>query len=158
MDLTTATPLTQLTLAKLLSKRELASARAEVGVGTHSVDVMVRVTGTINVSEDTEKAATVKVLTKATIGLLLRRMGVTRESAKELLCEVFTEALTLDTDARTALLEDTGVADATADFRTAVIDQLPKLVCKGAVRPKLSVEVFTPTAELEDDETAQAVA
>ncbi len=148
MDLTTTDALTRLALGKILNRKELAAARAEIGSGVHSVDVTIRVTGTLDVAEDTEKAATVKVLSKATVGLLLRRMGVTRAKAMELLVEVFTEAMTLDKDASEALLEEVGVDDAVKMFRTDVVDRLPKLKCKGAVRPTLAVEVIAEKAQL----------
>ena len=156
MNLETASPLTTLALGKLLSRKAIETARAEIGSGTHPVDVTVRVTGDLDIAEDSERMPTVKVLTKATLALLLRRMGCTRLDALALLQSVFEDALTLDEDAREALLEESGVDEALDIFDKKVLRRLPKISCRGRVTSNLEAEVFGPVVEVDEDLVAEA--
>jgi hypothetical protein len=156
MNLNTASPLTVLALGKLLSRQAIKAARDEVESGTHPVDVTLRVTGDLEIAEDGKRKPTVKVLTKATVALLLRRMGCTREDALALLESVFSDALNLDEDAREKLLAETGVDDALKSFDKKVLSNLPKLTCKGRVKANLEAEVFGPAIEVDEDLVSEA--
>lgn len=156
MDLNTASPVTILALGKLLNRKAVEAARVEVASGSHPIDVTVRVTGDLSIAEDCERKPTVKVLTKATVALLLRRMGVTRVQAMDLLQSAFADALTLDEDARKRLLAETGVADALDVFDKNVLGRLPKIPVKGRVTVNLEAEVFGPAVEVDEDLVAEA--
>lgn len=151
MNLETASPLTVLALGKLLSRKTIEAARKEINSGTHPIDVTVRVTGDLSIVEDGDRKPTVKVLTKATVALLLRRMGVTRVQAMDLLQNVFADAMALDEDARQALLEQTGVKDALDVFDKNVLCALPKISFKGRVTTNLEAEIFGPAVEVDED-------
>lgn len=149
MTLKSVSSETSLALAKLFSKKETDEVRAQVGPGVHPIDVTVRVSGSIKVAEDGHRASTIKVLTKATLALLIKRMGITRLSALDTLASVFKESMEMDEDARERLLEESGVEEAMELFKESVVDVLPKIPTKGRVTTQLEVEVFSPEINLD---------
>ncbi len=114
-------------LADLFSVDRLKEAREVVMPGTaHAVNVVLHAAGSLAVGKPGSRRSTSTVLRKATIALLLRRLGVTREKTQQVLTEVFSEALRMDKDAEETLLRaHPEVAEA---FRhvEAIIDHLPK--------------------------------
>lgn len=127
-------------LGKLLSDAAKGS-RDELPVGTHVVDeiLTLRIDGTVKVSEDTEKAPTCSIPMLPALALMVKRMGIQRERALDILREVMTEALKLGKDATAELLAETGVADAQTSIEEEVIAKLPKTPVKGMVKVKGSV-------------------
>jgi len=114
-------------------------AREALEVGKHSVDFMVRVTGTINVAEDTEKTPTVSIPLKEVLALFIARSGCTREASIALLRECMTDALKDG-------VKGVGAVDAAADIDeafkaevAALTASLPKTPVKGKVTTKLTV-------------------
>lgn len=122
-----------------LTKAAADAAREGLTVGTHEVDVTVRVTGTVSVAEDTEKTPTVSIPVKEVLALFVARSGCTREASLALLRECLTDALSKG-------VSGTGAVEAAADidevFRAevaALTSALPKTPVRGAVKAKLAV-------------------
>lgn len=90
----------------------------------------------MRVAPDTDKSPTASIPLLPTLALLLKRMGVQRDAALDILKEVMTEALDLGKDATKNLLDETGVADMEKRLKTEVIDKLPRVPVKGAVTVK----------------------
>lgn len=112
------------------------SARNETSPGVYSkivMDVHIEV-DEMRVAPDTDKAPTSSIPLLPTVALLLKRMGIQREEALNVLKDVMIEALDLGTDARKKLLEDTGVAEMEVRLKEEVIAKLPRVPVKGAVK------------------------
>ena len=90
----------------------------------------------LKIGHDTDRAPTASIPLLPTLALLIKRMGATREAAMEMMTEVMDEALTLDKDATTALLEEQGVADAQAAIKKKVIGKLPRTKVKKMAKVK----------------------
>lgn len=118
----------------------------DLPVGTVEVDetVTLKVKATIRRNKDGEYTPTVSIPLKATLALLLAKMGFQRERAAELLVDAMTEALNEDRlgeETITARLADVDTAMERVQEITAA---LPKETRKGAVTVKGSVEVIEP--------------
>jgi len=128
-------------IAKLIAKNT-----PDLPVGQVTVDevVTLHVKADIRRGEDGEYTPTISIPLKATLALLLARMGFQREMASALLIEAMTEALAGD-----RLGEET-ISERIADVESAmarvqeITAALPKAVRKGAVTVKGSVEVVEP--------------
>ena len=142
VDLKSMDPVVLAALGKLFSDAA-KEQRDTVPVGDHDVSeiVTLQVTGCVSVSPDTEKLPTSSIPMLPTLALLLKRMGVQRERAMELIREVMQEALELHKDATAKLLEETGVAECEKALKDEVIAKLPKTPVKGQVRVKGDVLV-----------------
>jgi hypothetical protein len=121
------------------------AARDAVEVGKHQVDFLVRVTGTLNVAEDTEKVPTVSIPVKEVLALFIARSGCTREASIALLRECMTDALKDGT-------KGVGAVEAAADIDevfkaevAALTASLPKTPVKGKVTTKLTVTECSAT-------------
>ena len=126
-------------LNNLVATAAAKAARDELSVGTHSVDMMVHVTGTLTVGADTEKTPTVSIPVKEVLALFIARSGCTREASLALLKSCLSDALADSTKAVGAI--DNAV-DIDAEFKAAVAGltaSLPKTPVKGAVKAKLTV-------------------
>jgi len=114
------------------------TAREETGPGVYrdiKIDLTVEV-DEMRVSPDTDKAPTSSIPLLPTCALLLKRMGVQREEALDILKDVMTQALDLGKDATKSLLEETGVAEMEKRLKEEVIAKLPRVPVKGAVNVK----------------------
>lgn len=122
-------------LADLLAKAA-EKQRDELAPGAYDLDeiVTLKLEGTVKVSADTERAPTCSIPLLPALALMVKRMGVQREKALDLLREVMTEALKLGKDASEELLAETGVAEAQKQLKDEVISKLPKTPAKGMVR------------------------
>jgi len=111
-------------------------AREETGPGVYrNIKMVVEVeVDEMRVAPDTDRAPTASIPLLPTCALLLKRMGVQRDQALEVLKDVMTEALDLGKDASKTLLEDTGVADMEKRLKEEVIAKLPRVETKGAVK------------------------
>jgi hypothetical protein len=144
-DLESLDPSVLAVLAKALTD---AANKTRTGLepGKHAVDAIVtlRACGTVSVAADTTKIPTCTIPLLASLALLVKRMGVQREAALDVLKAVMVEALSMGKDAQVLLLEETGVEEAQDQIRSAVLAALPKAPVKGAV--KCSATVIIPTA------------
>ena len=126
----------------------LALARAltdsgDIRVGTYKIDetITLHVCGTVQRRPDTSYTPTVAIPLKATMALLLQRMGCTREAAADLLVDVMTEALAAESDVHAAA----GIAERIEDVESAmarvqaVTGKLPQATRKGATIVKCEV-------------------
>ena len=70
----------------------------EISPGSHELDLQVtlRVRGTVVKRPATQYTPTISIPLKATLAVLLQRMGCTREAAQDLLVQVMSEALAVD--------------------------------------------------------------
>jgi len=89
---------------------------------------------TLSIGHDTDKTPTCSIPLLPTLALLIKRMGATREAALVMLREVMEEALTLDKDAASKLLEELGVAEAEQAIKEQVIGKLPRTFVKKTVK------------------------
>ena len=113
-------------------------AREETGPGVYKnikVDVSIEV-DEMRVAPDTDRSPTCSIPLLPTCALLLKRMGVQRDQALEVLKDVMTQALDMGTDATKSLLEETGVSDMEKRLKEEVIAKLPRVPTKGAVTVK----------------------
>jgi len=106
----------------------------------------------MRVAPDTDKAPTASIPLLPTCALLLKRMGVQREEALDIIKEVMTEALNLDKSATKALLEDSGVKLMQDRLKAEVIEKLPRVPVKGAVKvDKDAVSVRVKSMTMDQD-------
>lgn len=105
---------------------------------TDSVDFTIRVTGDMGRAEDTDKASTCSIPLLATVAVLLRNMGCTRDAAVAKITEAMQDAMAMDKKAQKALLADMGVAKAEADFKREVVEKLPRTDVLGKVAHDLT--------------------
>jgi hypothetical protein len=150
-DIQSLAPATLALLGKLVAKAA-EKERDHLPVGKHDVSdiVTLKLDGTVKVSADTERAPTCSIPMLPAMALLVRRMGLQREKALELLAVVMKEALTLGKDASEELLKESGVADAMAQIQDEVISKLPKTPAKGQVKTEgtvMAVAIGLPSAK-----------
>lgn len=110
-------------------------ARDETNPGVYRdivMDVHIEV-DEMRVAPDTDRAPTTSIPLLPTCALLLKRMGIQREEALDILKDVMTQALDMGKDATKALLAETGVADMEKRLKEEVISKLPRTPAKGAV-------------------------
>lgn len=115
---------------------DTTTARDEIEPGVYKnirVDVRIEV-DEMRVAPDTDRAPTSSIPLLPTCALLLKRMGIQREEALDILREVMTQALDMETDMTKALLAETGVAEMEERLKKEVISKLPRVPTKGAVK------------------------
>lgn len=127
------------------------AARAEVGPGTYDIDVLVHVTGTVKVGQDTDRTPTVSIPLLSTLALVLHRSGFQRAAAIEIIRSAVTDALLLGKDATEEILKVSGVNEALDLISNDLIPSLPRSHVKGRVTTQLVVEQVT-------SENARAIA
>jgi len=106
---------------------------------TDHVDFTVRITGDMGRAEDTDKASTCSIPLLATVAVLLRNMGCTRDAAVAKITEAMQDAMAMDRKAQKTLLADMGVAQAEADFKAEVVAKLPRTDVLGKVAHDLTI-------------------
>lgn len=126
-------------LNNAVSTKDGKAAREAVEVGSYDVDFMVRVSGTINVAEDTEKTPTVSIPMKEVLALFIARSGCTREASIALLRECLTDALQDGTRGAGAIDAATDIDEVFKAEVAALTASLPKTPVKGKVTTKLTV-------------------
>ena len=138
---------TKIALAKLLAKEVDG---LDLPVGNVEVDkvVTLHVKAGITRRKDGEYTPTVSVPLKATMALLLARMGFQRDVASKLLVEVMTEALKADKLADEGIVNLLADVDAAMEMVQEITDALPKERRKGATVVSGSVEVVAEVAEV----------
>lgn len=132
----------------------LSDARAETKPGVYRgmvMDLTVEV-DEMRVAPDTDKAPTTSIPLLPTCALLLKRMGIQREEALNVLKDVMTQALDMGKDATKNLLDETGVADMEKRLKDEVIAKLPRVPVKGAVSVKAEdVKVTIKSMAIKDE-------
>jgi len=130
-----------LLLNKVCSSKEFKAARGSVTPGTHQIeDFTVHIRGgTLQVSEDTEREATARLLNEATLAFFIRRLGCTRDFAMKALREAALEAQDVENGVKKALLEETGVAETLKVLKAEVVAAMPKIQVKGGVKARAGV-------------------
>lgn len=88
----------------------------------------------LTIGHDTDKIPTASIPLLATLGLMVRRMGCTRESAMSLLKDIMIEALTTDKKAAELMLKETGVTEAQDQVLAEIIAKLPRTAVKKTVK------------------------
>jgi hypothetical protein len=139
--MTNLNDLTTLALSRAVSTKEDKAARDGVTAGTYEVDVTVRVRGTIEVLDDTEKTPTVSLPMKEVLALFIARSGCTREASIALLRECMTDALREGVKGEGAVA---AAADIDAQYKAAVKDMLatlPKTPVRGAVKADIETHL-----------------
>jgi hypothetical protein len=128
-------------LSKAVTKGAFEKARCELKPGPHHVDVMVHVKGDVQVGEDYLRTPTVAIPLKATLAFFIRRMGITREAAKQALIEAMTEALKEGVKGEDVILSSFPEVTEAMEHVNSMTAALPKAPCKGPVTAKLSVQI-----------------
>ena len=130
----TLNDLTTLALSRAVSAKADKLAREGVAPGHYDLDLTVRVTGTLEVLEDTEKTPTVSIPMKEVLALFVARSGCTREHSLNLLRECMADALRDGVKGEGAVA---AAADIDAQYKASVAEMLatlPKTPVKGAVK------------------------
>ena len=133
--------LTTLALAKSVKEATEKLARADVTVGTHPIDVVLHIKGSLVVAPDTEKKPTSSIPFKEVLALFIARSGCTRESAVSLLRSCLTDALNHGVTGEGAVEAAAAIDEVFKAEVAALTASLPKTPVKGAVKASLAVEV-----------------
>jgi hypothetical protein len=128
-------PVEALFIQRALSADRVREAlEALVPDGTEAdIDVTVRVRGHLKRGESGDRKPTSRALRKATLAVLVRRMGLQREKALELISSVLLEAHELTEDAEKKLLEEHPEVEEAFGKVDAFIDTLPRIPTQGRV-------------------------
>lgn len=150
-DVTNLSAPTLALLGKIVAKAAEAR-RDDLAPGKYEIDeiLTLKLEGAVKVSPNTDKASTSSIPLLPALALFVRRMGLQRDRALTVLCEVMQEALSLGEDAATELLAETGVDEAQERIRAEVIAKLPRTPVKGSVQVKGTVQavgIGIPSAE-----------
>lgn len=128
-------PVEAMFVQRALAGEQVKSAiEALVADGAEAdIDVTVRFQGHLKRGESGERKPTSRALRKATLALLVRRMGITRDAALELLSAVLVEAHSLGEDAEAKLLEERPEVGEAFGKVDALIETLPAILTSGRV-------------------------
>ena len=129
----------KIALSKVIAAAELKKERDALVVGKHDIDLTIRVTGSITVAADTEKAPTVSIPVKEVLALFIARAGITRESSIKLLQECLTDALKESSKGQGAIEEAAIIDDEFDKAVSELTKALPKTPVKGAVKANLNI-------------------
>jgi hypothetical protein len=126
-----------------LRSLELGEAKDNISPGQHGFDFTVNFKGKINKGDDYEKPPTTATPWLAVIGLFVRRSGIQREMAMELIRDAMIEASKVkgDKKAEKLLLEETGVGIAIEAYKKDVISKLPKTLCQGPITSTVTISL-----------------
>ncbi len=131
-------------LNKLVKEKVGKAARANLGAGTHPVDVTIRVVGTLDVAPDTSRVPTVSIPLKEVLALFIARAGGTREGSVALLRSCMHDALRLGPTGVGAI---EGVVEVDAAYVAMVAEltaSLQKTPVRGDVTANLAVTLVVP--------------
>jgi len=119
---------------------ELASG--SIPVGKHTLDqvVILRLTGEVSKSADSEYTPTTSIPLKATMAILLEKCGITREAAADMLIEAMTEALECETEPEDSIVDRIKDLEKAEKRVQEITRALPPKVRAGAVRFKVQIE------------------
>ena len=133
-------------LAKVFAKKA-AEARQGLEVGVHSVEaqVVVSLTGQVEVKEDLEYTPTTSIPHKATMALFIRYAGITGPAAMKALIQALTESMEIAQLGKKAKESRLAAIRELADLETAEaavregLGALPKATRNGAVTASVEV-------------------
>ena len=126
--------LTALALSRAVNKRADDLAREGVVAGTYDIDMTVRLVGTVEVLEDTDKKPTVSIPMKEVLALFVARSGCTREASVKLLRECMTEALLHGVKGEGAVEAAADIAKEHKKVVEEMLESLPRTFVAGAVK------------------------
>tara|TARA_B100000029_G_C17306109_1_gene862564 strand:- start:49 stop:516 length:468 start_codon:yes stop_codon:yes gene_type:complete len=140
----------------VLSKNSISKNEKDlIPAGVYEYDFVARFRGVLTKGEDTDKIPTCSIPIKATIAMLIRRMGFTRDDAIALLVDVMTEAIELDKNASNELLDESGVLAAYKAVEKQVLDKLPRTPVIGRLDGRPVVELVGIVEEKTNLETGE---
>jgi adenylosuccinate lyase len=138
------TAIEMLALSKALGSKDKTWARDAVVAGEYPVDVTVRVSGTVTVDPDGDRAGTSKLLSEEFVMLALHMAGCTRERAVEIIRNIAGLADKKERKAALAEFDAEGrVAGLFAELKAAV----PRTPVKGDVAFAGACSVVTSAAQ-----------
>ena len=142
-------------LAKGQKTAVVSGASKELGVGEHTIDAWVHLTGTIKKAEDEQATPTVSLSVLETLALALKFSGVTGDNAKNVIRQTITTALTADSKSKGALTDQYDwLEDEVKALKADVISKLPKITKSGKVTTKVTFEDVTEVEKLESGKEA----
>jgi hypothetical protein len=100
------------------------------------IDVTVRFRGQLSRGEAGDRKPTSRALRRGTLALLVRRMGLQRDAALQLLAEVLAEAHALGEDAEKKLLVEHPEVEEAFTKIDEMIDKLPRIETSGRITLK----------------------
>ncbi|MCA9494711.1 MAG: hypothetical protein KC621_32505 [Myxococcales bacterium] len=127
-------------LSRAVAAKVVKGARGELEPGTHEVDLVLRVRGSIAVGHDGQRAPTASIPVKEVLALFIARSGCTREAAVRLLRECLTEALSRGVSGRGAIDAAADIDEAFREETARLIAELPATPVAGAVSSQLVLE------------------
>jgi len=159
--------LTTVAVAKAVSDKtkNYKAARGALEAGSHAINTTVKLVGSIEIAEDTNKTSTCSLLNEDFLALVLHHAGVTRKSAAAAIEKVAAECL----EGWTGSKEDKKAAkevraEAVAKFDpngeikaifAGIKDRLPRTPVKGSV--KFVGEVIEIEEEVEEIKPALSI-
>lgn len=115
------TPLEIAAFAKFRSTGDISAATAELAPGEHRLRGAYFIDAKVGKAEPTTEPTPVRVINKATLALLLHRMGVRGDMAKAMLKDAFALVHAMTEEDETKLLESTPeVAAAVEEFTASL--------------------------------------
>lgn len=118
-----------------------SKARSNLLPGTYNVDSIVRVSGTLRVGENYERAPTVSVPLKETLALFIAYSGITATHATTALTRALGEAIAKTGTGQGSLAETMPIVEQTMNrVQSEVIDNLPRVNVSGRVDASLNIE------------------
>lgn len=121
-------------------------ARDQVEPGTYDIDKVIRIKGGMVVSEDPKpRNATCMIPWMEVFALSLHRAGVTRDKTLQIVGETVKDCLENKDSAVGCIKELFPEIQGTIDrVKREVVEKLPKMATRGAVKVSLVVEEFIP--------------
>lgn len=106
-----------------------------------SVDMTVRVTGVVKRGVGYTQRPTSRLLNLGTVAVLLKRAGVTRETAKLLLRDVLRESARLNDEMREQLVREYELEQTIQAIQDEIVENAPRVEVAGRVTAKLDVSI-----------------
>ena len=135
--------LTALALSRAVNKKADDLAREGVVAGTYDVDMTVRLVGTVEVLEDTDKKPTVSIPMKEVLALFVARSGCTREASVKLLRECMTDALRHGVTGAGAVEAAADIAQEHKKVANDMLATLPRTFVAGAVKADIEARLVS---------------
>ena len=124
-----------------LRDTDLGDAKGRITAGTHGFDFSLNFKGTLTKGDDYEKKPTTSTPWLTVIALFVRRSGIQRELAMQLIHDAMKEAIETKDDKKKSslLMEETGVAEAKKAYEKEVLAKLKKTKCQGPITSSVLV-------------------
>ena len=133
-------------LSKAIEKlAKTEAAREGCAPGAYQIDqeVVVHLSGSIKIGDDSEYTPTTSIPYKTAMALFLRYSGITGPAAMTALVKAMTDAIQLGAEGEESVEMVAGIADLAEAEATvqAGLNKLPKKTKLGAVTQKLTAEI-----------------